>query len=204
MSMSKPDFNYIKTRAISIIKDPKGFWASIRAEDFDIPRIYQDYLAPLAAIPAICGFIGGSIVGVSMPVVGTFRVPIFSGLVNGIIGYLGGLLCIYVGAMVIEFVASKSGLSISKVKAFRLLAYSYTPAFVAGALTIIPALAPIGLLGGLYSFYVYYNGLSIYGEVPSEKQNQFFVLSLLSVMIAGALVMGLCAVLLPHQSPPNF
>ena len=46
------------------------------------------YVAVLALVPAVFGFIGASLIGVVVPGVGTVRAPIFDGLFGAIFGYV--------------------------------------------------------------------------------------------------------------------
>ena len=66
-------------RAQAILLRPRETWAAIAGEDDSIARIYKSYLIYLAAIPAVAGFIGQSLVGV-----GAFGVPASPIAVKGI------------------------------------------------------------------------------------------------------------------------
>src|SRR5580765_7593130 len=71
----------ISERAKNICLTPQTEWPVIAAEASSPGTLVAGYVAPLAAIGAAAGFIGGSLVGRSLPYLGTYRVPIFSGLV---------------------------------------------------------------------------------------------------------------------------
>ena len=66
----------LQSRVMNILTKPKEEWPVIANETTDVPSLYKEYIVPLAAIPAVCGFIGMTIVGISIPFVGTFRTPI--------------------------------------------------------------------------------------------------------------------------------
>lgn len=51
-------------RVLDILMRPRDTWLQIDAEDGNPGRIYLGYLVFLAAIPAVAGFIGYSLVGV--------------------------------------------------------------------------------------------------------------------------------------------
>ena len=74
-------------RVKAIILTPAKEWLAIDAEASSPRAIYIQYVAPLAAIGALAGFIGRSIVGVSIPFLGTYRTPFFSGLVMAVVMY---------------------------------------------------------------------------------------------------------------------
>ncbi len=50
-------------RAKNILLQPKQEWAVIEAETTDTKTLYTSYAMILAAIPAVAGFIGMSIIG---------------------------------------------------------------------------------------------------------------------------------------------
>lgn len=55
-------------RIRNIIADPRSEWPLIATEPGDPMRLFVGYVAVLAAIPAIAGFIGSSLVGVSVSI----------------------------------------------------------------------------------------------------------------------------------------
>jgi len=72
--------------------------------------------------------------------------------------------------------------------------YSYTPAWVAGVLQLIPALGILGILAGLYGLYLLYLGLPRLMNCPQEKAGPYtavvvvcaIVLTVIIGVIAGA------------------
>ena len=144
----------LQARVTNILKDPKREWPVIAAEPTTTEKLYSSYIAPLAAIPAIATFIGYSIVGLSLPFVGTVRVGIIRGLVSAFVSYVVSLVLVYVAAMVIDWLAQKFESTPNQIQALKLVAYSYTAAWVAGVVMVIPALAMLSVLGGLYSIYL--------------------------------------------------
>jgi len=72
-------------RVKAILLTPKTEWTAIEGEPGDPQFLFTNYVAILAAIPAVCHFIGMSIVGINMPMVGTFRVGILAGLLGAIV-----------------------------------------------------------------------------------------------------------------------
>lgn len=81
-------------RAKSVPLQPKEAWARIDTEATDTATLFTRYAMVLAVIPAVCGFIGMSLIGFGGFGV-TLRVPFVSGLVNMVLSYglsLVGLL----------------------------------------------------------------------------------------------------------------
>ena len=91
------------SRVKNILVDPKSNGASSSASRPTPPTLLKNYVAILAAIPAVCGFIGTSIIGV-----GPYRTAIVSGFVSAIVGYLLTLVGVFIVALVIDTLADSS------------------------------------------------------------------------------------------------
>src|SRR4051812_16096651 len=81
------------SRVKNILIDPQNEWRVIDGEPDTPANILKNYVAILAAIPAVCGFIGASIMGV-----GGIRTPFISGIVSAIIGYVLTIVGVFVVA----------------------------------------------------------------------------------------------------------
>lgn len=155
-------------RVKSILLSPKTEWPVIEGESGTIKSIYQNYLIYLAAIPAIAGFIGTSIIGFGGFGV-SFRVPIGTGIAHMVVSYIVGLALAYVFAMIVDALAPTFKGQKNMLNSFKLVAYGGTAGFVAGIFTLIPSLSILGLLGSLYSIYLFYVGLPVMTKCPPEK-----------------------------------
>ena len=54
-------------RAKAMLLDPYAEWPAIERESGDPAYLLSRYVAALALIPAVCGFIGASVIGVVVP-----------------------------------------------------------------------------------------------------------------------------------------
>ena len=81
-------------RAKAILLTPKTEWLAIQPEPGDPAYLFKNYVAILAAIPAVCSFVGLSIIGVNIPMVGHFRVGIVGGIISAILRYLLSFLTV--------------------------------------------------------------------------------------------------------------
>lgn len=178
----------LQERVTKILKDPKSEWSVIEAEPTTVEKLYKGYIAPLAAIPAIATFIGLTVVGVSMPFVGTYRESMPRGFANMIVSYILGLVLVYVAAMVISKLAPTFESKPDDLQALKLVAYAYTPAWLAGVFYILPVMAILAIVGGLYSIYLFYVGLPVMMKTPQAKVIPYMVVSALVVIVAGILV----------------
>ena len=61
----------IVARAKNICLTPDKEWEVIAAETTPAPALFTGYVVPMAAIGAVAGLIGGSIIGRTLPLVGT-------------------------------------------------------------------------------------------------------------------------------------
>jgi hypothetical protein len=182
-------------RAKKIITDPKNEWPVIEQESTTVERLYRTYIAPLAAIPVIAQFIGWSIIGVSMPFVGHYRVGIVSGITSAIVTYVFALAGCYLAALIIDKLAPTFDSRSDMLQALKLVAYAYTPAWIAGVLYIFPPLALLGILAGLYSIYLFYLGLPVMMKTPEAKVIPYMVVSALVIIVLGFVMAFLAAMI---------
>src|SRR6476659_3944472 len=129
----------LTTRATNILTKPAAEWPVIASESAAPMELITSYAAPLSAIPVICGFIGLSIVGISVPFGGTVRTGIASGLVGAVVGFILGIVGIYVSAIIIEKLAPTFNSKGDTTQALKLVVFASTPVWIAGILRIIPA-----------------------------------------------------------------
>jgi len=181
-------------RVKAIILTPATEWPVIEREPGDPAYLFTNYVAILALIPAIASFIGSSIIGVSMPAVGTFRTPIFSGLFHAILSYVLSFVVVYIVGLIIDLLASSFQAQKNPGNALKLAVYSYTPAWLAGIFQIIPGLAFLSILG-LYGIYLLWLGLPVLMKAPKEKAPVYTIAvvfcAIILQIIVSAIVLGL-------------
>src|SRR5258705_2976116 len=96
-------------RAGAILTKPNETWDVIDAEQTEIPNLYKTYVAPLAAIPAVCGAIGMLGLG-GIQIFGIHVRPSLTGVISEmIVSYVLTLVGGYVLALVIDQVAPYFG-----------------------------------------------------------------------------------------------
>ena len=176
-------------RAKRITLEPAAEWAVIEAEPTTIGEIYRSYAIPLALIPAIAGFIGASLVGMGLPGLGNFRVPVGLGLLSAVVQFGIGLALLYVLALVIDGLAPTFGGVKSPIAAFKLAAYAYTPAWLAGVFNILPSISFLTLLG-LYAVYLLYVGLPRLMRVPPRSAGAYTAVVMIAGIVLAVIVGG--------------
>lgn len=172
-------------RVKSILFQPTPTWATIEAEPADVAGLYTRYLMVLAAIPAVCGFIGMSLIGMGAFGV-SLRVPLVAGLANMVVAYVLSLVGVFVLALIVDALAPRFGGQKSSIQALKLAVYASTAAMLGGVFSLLPSLAMLGLLAALYSIYLLYVGLPVLMKNPPEK-----TLAYTAVVLVAAIVMGL-------------
>lgn len=185
----------IVDRAKNICLTPNTEWPVIAAEATTPATLVSGYVAPLAAIGAIAGFIGGTLIGHTLPMVGTYRVPFFSGLVVAAFTFCMAIVGVFVLAFIINTLAPNFGGEQNSTQALKVAVYSYTPAWIAGVLQIVPLLGVFGIFAALYGLYLLYLGLPRLMKVADDKAVAYtvvvvicaIVLSVVITFIAGAI-----------------
>jgi len=200
MSVETPEnpAGSIAERAKAILFKPKEEWPAIERETLSSGDIFTRYAIPLAAIGPVAAFLGGQLFGFG----GwgfTFRMSFMGGLSQAIISYVLSL----VGLFVISFIANKLAPTFggegSSRNAFKLVVYSMTASWLAGIFGLIPSLSLLGVLAGLYSFYLFYVGAGTMMKVPAEKALTYTIVTVIGVIVlsicVSALTVGIARIL---------
>jgi len=172
----------IVDRIKGILLKPMEEWQAISGETTTIAELYKTYIIILAAIGPVASVIGMSIVGISLPFVGSFRIPITTSIASAVVHYILNLGGVYLLALIIDALAPTFSGQKNINQAFKLATYSNTPGWLVGVFTIIPALSILGILG-LYGLYLLYLGLSILMKSPQEKSLGYAVAVIVAAVI---------------------
>lgn len=187
------DFSKIVARAKAILTRPRSEWPVIAGETTTVANIYRDYLVWLAAIPVVCMFIKGSLIGYSAFGV-TVRTGIASGIGRMVVGYVLGLALVYVVALIVNALAPTFGAQKNQTQALKAVGYAYTAAWIAGIGMLIPWLGWLVMIaGGVYSIYLLYLGLPETMHCPPEKAAGYTAVTVVVAVILAwilALILG--------------
>jgi hypothetical protein len=185
-------------RVKDILLAPKTTWPQIAQEPADVKSLYANYIVFLAAIPAIATFIGLSVFGIGAFGV-SYRVPVMSGLVNMVVGYLLSLGIVFVLALVVDALAPTFGGVRNPVNALKLVAYGATASFVGGIFGLLPSLSILTLLFAIYTVYLIYTGLPVVMKCPPEKAVGYTATIMLCGIVAGVLIAVVSAMVMPSR-----
>lgn len=189
------DFTKLIDRARNMLTTPKIEWPAAAAEPATVSSLYVGYIAILAALPALAGFLKGTLIGTSFLGV-TVRSSLGGGLIRMILGYALSLAVVYIMAMVINALAPTFGGRKDLTQALKTVAFAWTAAWIAGVGVIVPWLGVlIALAGGIYSIYLLYLGLPHTMQCPPARAGGYTAVSVIIALvlswIVGMLLAGL-------------
>ena len=176
-------------RAKAMLIDPAAEWGLIARESGDPAYLLSRYVAVLALVPAVFGFIGSNLVGVVVPGTGLIRASLFNGGFGAIFTYVLAFGIVLVLGLIINLVAPLFGAQRDFDSAFKLAVYSYTPVWLAGIFLLLPGLRFLILLG-FYGAYVLLLGLPRLMKAP---QPQSYPYATVIVVCAAALTLAAAA-----------
>lgn len=179
----------IVERVKRLCLSPTSEWPVIAEEPVEPVSLITSYILPLAAIGAVAGLIGGSLIGTATPF-GTFRVPLATGLQTALLVVVMAVVGVFVVAAIINALAPTFGAQKSFHQALKIAAYSFTPGLVAGVLQILPLLGTLALLASFYGLYLMFLGLPRLMRCPEDR-----ALGYTAVVVACCLALGVAFVL---------
>jgi hypothetical protein len=180
-------------RAKAILIDPVAEWTRIQHESGDLAYLLSRYVAVLALVPALCGLVGTSVIGVVVPGMGTVRTPIFDGLFGAIFGYVATVVTVLSLAVLINLLAPLFGAQKDFDSAAKLAVYSYTPVWLSGIFLLLPGLRFLILLS-FYGAYVLAVGLPRLMKSPVRKSYGYAL-----VVVVCACALTLIAAAIQHS-----
>jgi hypothetical protein len=183
----------IVERVKAILLTPKSEWLVIEREPGDPAYLFANYVAILAAIPVVCGFIRTSINEISLPIFRTVRgVLLASTFASAIVRYLLAFAMVYGMGLIIDALGPTFNGQKNPSNALKLAVYSMTPAWLAGIFLLIPGLSRVFGILGLYGLYLLWVGLPPLMKVPEEKSIGYaavvVVCAIVISLVTGAIV----------------
>jgi len=180
----------IVMRVLHILLQPNSEWPVIKQERTDLQTLYLKYVLILAVIPAVAGFIANAFVGT----LSAGRVSVGNAFGAAVVGYVLSLILVFVVALIADSLAPTFGGRKKVDQALKLVAYSMTASWVAGAFAFIPVLGwLISLLGGLYALYLFYLGAPVMMRIPEGKTIGYTAATVAAAIVIG-FIMGMVTV----------
>jgi hypothetical protein len=175
-------------RVKNICLTPNTEWPVIAEEAATPATLITGYVVPLAAIGAVAGFIGGSLIGVSLPFSGTYRVPFATGLGVAVFTFVMAIVGVFILSLIINALAPTFGGQKDSTQALKVAVYSYTPAWVAAVFNLLPLLGLLALVGALYGLYLLYLGLPRLMKSPSDKAAGYTVVVVVCAIVLSVVI----------------
>ena len=164
-------------RVKGILLSPREEWPKIPAETETTQSLYTGYIMILAAIGPLALLIRSLAMGR------------FIEILTCIIAYGVGLGATYVMALIVDWLAPTFGGEKNFIQSLKLVAYSYTAAWVAGIFHLMPGIGGvIGLIASIYSFYTFYLGVPTMKKCPPEKAVGYTVVVVICGIVLGGVL----------------
>jgi hypothetical protein len=169
-------------RAKSILTTPQTEWPVIAGESTGTAALYSGYVAPLAAISPLATIVGNLLFAGGLSFAASIAI--------GVLSFVMAFVAVYILGLIASKIAPSFGGKDDLAQGLKLVAYAYTAAWVAGIFSLIPALALLSLIGGIYSLYLLYTGSSVMMGVPQERSVGYTAVVIL-VAIGVYIVIGI-------------
>ena len=181
-------------RVKGILLAPRSEWQAIAHEVTSPADVYLRYVAPLAALGALATILGAAVPGAFRPAEQTLRLTPPAAVVGALVHFALTFGIVFVVAKIVDGLAPTFGGRKDPLRALQVTAFSFTPAWVAAVLAIVPALGGIAAVIGLYGLYLLYVGLPILMHAPVDKSLGYTVVVVIctfALTLAVALGTGL-------------
>ena len=157
-------------RVKNILLTPKTEWPAIAGEAATVQSIFVGYMMILAAIGPIALAIATGFLGHRF----------------AILRYIIGLAITLLLALIVDALAPAFGGEKNFIQSLKLVAYSYTAAWIAGIFLLLPWIGGIiGLLALIYSFYTFYLGVPVLKKCTQEKAVGFMIVVVVCGIVLG-------------------
>ena len=190
-------------RVRGILLAPRREWPRIAAEAATPADIYLRYVVPLVALGAIASSVGAWLFGIRAVPYGSVRLGPGAALTGALLHFVLQLAAVVIVSLIVNALAPTFGGRKDARRALQVTAYSFTPAWVAAALMILPALDVIASLLGLYGLFLLYTGLPVLMQSTRDRTLGYtvvIVICTVAITVAIAVVSGL---LLGVLMPPD-
>ncbi|UVJ41797.1 YIP1 family protein [Pseudomonas sp. LS1212] len=157
---------------VKLFTHPNFAWTEIREEEEHHPRHYLGHLLLLSLIPAVCLFIGTTLVGWGLAENETVKLSQASALQLSGLLYLTILAGVVIMGLFIRWMSRTFDARPTANQCIGFVAYTATPFFVAGVTGLYPerwlAVTLLGL-ASIYSTFLLYTGLPTFMRVRKEE-----------------------------------
>ncbi|MDZ4690424.1 Yip1 family protein [Terricaulis sp.] len=178
---------FIFSRAYGLLREPNKEWQQIKSETTTIPSILLGYVAPLAAIPPVCGLIG------AMVFEPTRLRAIHTEITSVVVTWIVTIALVFLLGLLVNTLADQFDGDRDELSAQKIAAYSLTPSFLSGLFSLWPPLWWLSLFALGAMVYIMYRGLPILMKAPQERALHYAGTVTVAAMVAGIVLFGLAS-----------
>jgi hypothetical protein len=161
---------------------PREEWHRIATEPASVQSIYTTYVMLLAAI-------GPIVILVSLAQLDEPGYGFAFALRAAVIGYVSALIVVALLAAIVDVLAASFGGTRDYLRSIKLVAYSFTPVFVAQLALLVPLLGWLLLLAAsIYAFYLFFLGGPVLDRCSDDKAASFTIVVVLCAIVLTYLV----------------
>ncbi len=189
-------------RAKNIVLQPKTEWLVIEGETATVADLYREYIMPLAAVGPLASIVGMSMVGISMPMMAAYRVPLSSAITSAIISYVLSLVGVYVIGLIIDALAPNFKGRQNRLQSFKVATYASTASWLGGIFLIFPMLGIFSFFAALYGIYLLYLGLPVLMKAPQEKAGAYTAIVVVVAFVVMVAFAAVSSMFMPVPAMP--
>jgi Yip1 domain len=141
----------------------------IAGEFTKVPAIFLSYVILLSAIPPVAYLLGAVFFGEQGTLFGTFETTMGTAVQDAVVRYLVGLASVFLLGVALDLLAPVFTGQSNRVQAMKVAAYASTPAWLFGALAIVPKLGRYSVVGTLWMLYLVFLGAPPLMKVPADR-----------------------------------
>jgi len=182
--LDDPGARRLVARVAALLRSPTAEWRVIAEESATPLSLVTGYVLPLVAIGALAMFVSDVAFGEPVPLIGRVRADPAVALASALLLIAFKVIAVFVVAALVDALAPHFGGQRDRLRALKLVAYSHTPFWLAGASNLLPGLRPLLLVGAVYGVYLAFVGLPVMMRCAGERTLRY------------ALVAGTCALML--------
>lgn len=184
-------------RIKGILTTPEQTWNTIQNEPHTFGQVFTHYAVPLAVIPAFFGMLGYMFVGIKSGFgASVYRIPFPTAFAWAVLYYILTLIGLFLDGIIINAFARVYESEQCAVKAYKVAVYSFTPAFLAGVLKIIPTAGFLVFLISLAGVYLLYHGLPVMMHTPREKLTNYVLSVTIGVIVLHMILGGIASIVI--------
>jgi len=187
-------------RAGAIVVRPGATWLAIARERTSAFALYVGYVVPLAAIGPAATYVALHVEGVRVARGIVYRASTFDAGAQAAFAFAYALAGVALVAAMLALLAPLFGTAPGFTRSLRVAAYAFTPAWLAGVLQLVPALAVAQLLALAYALYLLARGVHAVLGIP-VRSAVVCAVAAVGCAIAAGFALGVLGASLRRLSP---